>query len=119
MVLRHFSSSVSIESTLIAVLSGRDWSRSNFSRITCRPSGTGTLVKSDFTSKLTMMVSSLRVRLLIFRAKSAEFLTKEVVWPAKGAITLARCLANAYVGEPIVLTIGRSGTSSLCILGKP
>ena len=58
-----------------------------------------------------MMVSSWMVMSLIFWVKSVEFLMKELVCPARGAITLAKCLANAYVGEPIVLTIGWSRMS--------
>ena len=79
---------------------------------------TGTL-KSDFTSKLTMMVSLWASQFSRICTKCAASFTKELVSPASGEITFVNMCASSYVGELIVLTIGLSGTSCLCTLGTP
>ena len=80
---------------------------------------TGTLLKSDFTSKLTMMVSLWASQFSRICTKCAAYFTKELVSPASGEITFVNMRASSYVGELIVLTIGLSGTSCLCTLGTP
>ena len=80
-------------------------------------SSTGTFVINDLTSKLTRSVVSSTLSLLIISAKWLDFFTNDDEFP--GETSLARYLALSYVREPIVLTIGRRGTSSLCTFGVP
>ena len=80
---------------------------------------TGTFVNKETTSKETMTSSS---RTVFWRMKvenSTELRTPESVFPMRGERIQVRCFESWYVGDCTKETIGRSGTSGLCILGRP
>ena len=82
-------------------------------------SSTGTLVNSDTTSKLTIISPGLVRRDFSISMKWKEFLTLCTDFPMSGLRSPDRCFDSWYVGAPILLTMCRSGTPSLCILGNP
>ncbi|GJQ64898.1 hypothetical protein Trydic_g7070 [Trypoxylus dichotomus] len=84
-----------------------------------RESGMGTLVKRETTSKLTNKFVSGIVIPEMSSTKYVECKTCDEALSVYSLRNLARYLARLYVGESMVLTIGRNGGPSLGILGRP
>ena len=76
-------------------------------------------MNSDLMSKLTITSDDRRCMFFSDSTKCWEFNVNEGVCPVRGVIRVVRCLASWCVGEPIHETIGQSGTSGLCIFGRP
>jgi len=103
----------------IVVLSSKVLSCASREEMISIASSTGTFVKRLTMSKLNIRSSSSNIDSSTRLAKSDEFFTKELVWPAIGVRTLASSLDSLYVGESIVDTIGRRGVPSLWTFGSP
>ena len=93
-------------------------SRSNLSRVTCRANSTGIDVNSETTLKETMISSSVIVWSLIFSANAVLFFT-EYFSSSRGDKTETKYFDSLYVGELTQLVIGRRGTLTLWIFGRP
>ena len=82
-------------------------------------SSMGIFVYKDITSNLTSLSSSLSFSVEISSTQVAEYLPKDLVFPTKGLSKFSIYLANLYVGDPIVLTIGLSRAPCICIFRIP
>ena len=82
---------------------------------------TGTLVKSDTTSKKTMVISWCKVCPVMKEANSTEFLLHATgtYRPREIRRMETRCFDSTWVEELTNDTIGRKGVSGLCTLGSP
>ena len=79
----------------------------------------GIFVYRDLALKLTKISSLLSFSLWTSIIQLVESLTNEYVLPTKGFNNVVKNFSNMYVGDTIVLTIGRSGAPFLCIFGRP
>ena len=75
-------------------------------------------MKRDMTSKETSTSSSSTVCAVMNSAKSVELQTWCSEFPTRGDKMLTRCLETEYVGDDMKNTMGLSGTSCFCILGR-
>ena len=77
----------------------------------------GILVKRDMTSN-EPSTSSSSVCAVMNLAKLVELRTWCSELPTRGDKLLTRCFESEYVGDDMKDTMGLSGTSCLCILGR-
>ena len=73
----------------------------------------------DTTLKLTMRSSGFILSDSSILMKLNEFFTWCAVFPVCWLKNPNRCLESWYVGAPMLLAVGLSGTPSMCILGSP
>ena len=118
MAFRQSSSKDTISLGVKEVRSGRLESSWRRWRATWKARLVGILVKRDTTSNETSTSSSSSVCVVMNLAKLVELHTWRSELPTRGDKMLTRCFESEYVGDDMKDTMGLSGTSCLCTLGR-